>query len=74
MKPTRQRDSRNMLGSDTAASHFVPLGHVVDTIVRRAHEKRQYRHHIPMRAPANGISGKSGDCRQQWGCENERRP
>ena len=74
MKPTRQREPRDMLGSDTAASHFVPLGHVVDTIVRRAHEKRQYRHHMPMPACANGISGKSDDCRQQCGCENEHRP
>ena len=74
MKPTRQREPLDMLGSDTAASHFVPLGDVVEEIVRRAHEKRQYRHHMPMPARANDTSGKSGDCRQHGGCENEHRP
>ena len=49
MKPTRQREPRDMLASDTAASHFVPLGHVVENIVRSVHEKRTNQHMAPAR-------------------------
>ena len=52
MKPIRRHQPRNMTASDmanTAASHFVPLGHVAEDIVRRAYEMRQNHHGAQVR-------------------------
>ncbi len=49
MKLTRQREPRDMLASDTAASHFVPLGQVAEGIVRSLHEKRTNQHMAQVR-------------------------
>ena len=47
MKPIKNHEPRTMAASDmadTAASHFVPLGHVAEGIVRRVHETRKNQH------------------------------